>query len=141
MSDDIQPADRAYRLRVIIILAIALLLALLAWHFTQRWLQAHALLLSPHEAARQLRFWTGVLATLCGFCLLALAVHAWRRSQRAAREQRWPLSGVRVVRSVRIRRGDAVMPIVRMLRMATAMLVIVAAAAIGVGWQLHHALP
>ena len=118
MSEEIQRADPAYRRRTLRLFAAALALAIIALLCAQHWMQSHAIVGSPREAAVQIRQWIGITATLCGFCLLALAGHAWWLSSRAQREARWPLASTRVMRDTRVRRGEAVAPIVRWLRIA-----------------------
>lgn len=139
MSEEIQRADPTYRRRTLRLLGAAVVLALVALVCAQRWMQAHAIVGSPREAALQIRQWIGITATLCGFCLLALAGHAWWLSSRARREARWPLAGARVMRDTRVRRGTSVESIVRWLRIATLVLVALAALAIAAGWQIRSA--
>lgn len=139
MSEDIQRADPAYRRRTLWLLAGAIVLAVVVLVGAQRWMQAHAIVGAPREAAMQIRQWIGITMTLCGFCLLALAGHAWWLSSRALRGARWPLAGARVMRDTRVRRGDAVAPIVRWLRVATLAFVALAALAIAAGWQIRSA--
>lgn len=137
MSEDIQRADPAYRRRTLRLLGIAVVLAIVVLVCAQRWMQAHAIVGSPREAAMQIRQWIGITATLCGFCLLALAGHAGWLSSRARREARWPLAAARVMRDTRVRRGEGVAPIIRWLRITTLVLVALAALAIVVGWQIR----
>ena len=139
MSEEIQRTDPVYRRRTLRLLAAAIVLAIIALVCAQRWMLAHAIVGAPREAAMQIRQWIGITATLCGFCLLALAGHAWWLSSRAQREARWPLASARVMRDTRVRRGNAVAPIVRWLRIATLILVALAALAIAAGWQIRSA--
>lgn len=139
MSEDIQRADPAYRRRTLQLLAGAVVLAIIVLVGAQRWMQAHAIVGAPREAAMQIRQWIGITMTLCGFCLLALAGHAWWLSSRAQRDARWPLAGARVMRDTRVRRGDAVAPIVRWLRVAALVFVVLAALAIAAGWHIRGA--
>jgi len=139
MSEEIQRADPAYRRRTLLLLVVAVVLALAVLAGAQRWMQAHAIVGSPRDAALQIRQWIGITATLCGFCLLALAGHAWWLSSRAQRDARWPLASARVMRDTRVRRGVAVAPIVRWLRIAAVILIVLAALAIAAGWQIRSA--
>lgn len=137
MSDDIQHADRGYRRRTLLVLAAATLLALLGLAFVQQWLYAQAVLATPDEAARLLRRWIGASTVLAGAALLVLGGHAWRQSRRALRAGRWPLPQTRVMRDTRVRRGAAVAAIVRWLRVAAMLCVVLAIAAIAIGWRIH----
>ncbi|KAB2900613.1 MAG: hypothetical protein F9K31_04465 [Dokdonella sp.] len=137
MNDDIQRADPAYRRRTLLLLVLAAVVAAIALAFTQRWLYAQALVADPAVAARQLRAWIGMSTLLAGASLLVLAVHAWRQSRRAVRAARWPVPGVRVIRDTRVRRGAAVAPIVRWLRVCAMLCVVLAIAAIAIGWRIR----
>jgi len=139
MSEDIQRADPAYRRRTLRLLGASVVVAIVALVYAQHWMQAHAIVGAPREAAMQIRQWIGITATLCGFCLLALAGHAWWLSSRAQREARWPLASARVMRDTRVRRGAAVVPIVRWLRIATLVFIAFATLAIVAGWHIRSA--
>ena len=103
----------------------------------QQWLYAQAVLATPDEAARLLRRWIGASTVLAGVALLVLGGHAWLQSRRALRAGRWPLPQARVLRDTQIRRGAAVAAIVRWLRVGAMLCVVLAVAAIAIGWRIR----
>ena len=137
MSGDIQRADPAYRRRTLLLLALSAVAAGVGLYLMQRWLYAQAVLATPDAAAHQLRAWIGASTMLAGVSLLVLGAHAWRQSLRALRAGRWPLPTARVIRDTPVRRGAAMVALVRWLRVSAMLCVVPAIAAIAIGWRIR----
>src|SRR5689334_14274500 len=107
MTTEIQRADVRLRRTTVVVLALAVLAAATLVFFAQRWLTERAIAASTEALVVQMRHWIGIAAALSAACLLALAVHALRRARAAAAQQRWPVTGARVLRDTPVRKGEA----------------------------------
>jgi hypothetical protein len=129
MDTEIQRADRHLRRRTSIVLVAAAIAAIATLAAATHWMHAHAFATDPRQLIVEMRRWLAAVAFGCAACVFALAFHAWSRARRASAERRWPLQAARLLRDARIRRGDEVLPVVRMLNLVAAMLTLVGIAA------------
>ncbi|RYD16713.1 MAG: hypothetical protein EOP90_01690 [Lysobacteraceae bacterium] len=136
MDNGIQPADLRLRRITGIVLALATLLALVLVVAFHRWLSDFSTTLPPALLIKQLRSWIGASAIASGACLLVLGGFALLRARAAAAQQRWPVSGARVLRDTRVRQGAEALRVARMLNIIALMLVAFGIAAAVVAWRL-----
>lgn len=136
MDNGIQPADLRLRRITAIVLALATVLALVLVIAFHHWLSDFSTTLPPAQLVEQLRAWIGASAIASGACLLVLGAAAALRARTAAAQQRWPVSGARVLRDTRVRHGEAALRVVRMLTIVSLLLVAFGVAALVVAWRL-----
>ncbi len=136
MDNGIQPADLRLRRITAIVLALATVLALVLVIAFHHWLSDFSTTLPPAQLVEQLRAWIGASAIASGACLLVLGAAAALRARAAAAQQRWPVSGARVLRDTRVRHGEAALRVVRMLTIVSLLLVAFGVAALVVAWRL-----
>lgn len=129
MDTEIQRADPRLRRRTWVVLAVAALAAAAIFAVATHWMTAHAYATDPQLLIVEMRRWIAAVALGCSACVLALAAYAWSRARRASAEGRWPLQAARLLRDARIRRGDEVRAVVRMLDLVAGMLLLFGIAA------------
>ncbi len=141
MDPQLHPADRGLRRISAVVLVLAMLAAAAAVLFARDWMIARALATTPELFIVQMRQWIGIIAVACGICLIALAAYAWRKAQRATIEKRWPLERARVLFDARVRRGEQLASIVRMLRLLAMLALVFAIGTLVLGWRLLVQIP
>jgi len=104
---DVQPADLAYRRRVVrTLIAVALLLVIIFVAF-QFWIRGAADTGDIQQLATRfarIRFTCG---TLIAICVAAIGVHLLLRGKHIVAERRFPPRDVRSVRATTVREGEA----------------------------------
>jgi len=136
MEPTIHPADRGLRRTTAVVLVVAAIGAIAVLALVREWMFARAVASTPEQFVVQMRQWIGLVAAGSGACLAVLAAYAVFKARRAAFERRWPLERSRVLVDTPVRRGDAVVPVVRMLRLVAAITFAFAIGMFAVAWRL-----
>ena len=98
MGIEIQRADIRLRRLTVVVFMLAALGAVVVVLLASQWMIEQAIVSTPEQLVSRMRQWLGAVSIACGLCLLALAMHAWRRGRAASAERRWPLANARVLR-------------------------------------------
>ena len=104
---EIQPADLAYRRRVVRTLVAVAILLLGLFVVFQLWLWRISSGLSPVQSAQWIVRMQLACATLVALCLGVLGAHLFARGSRIVRDRRFPPNGARAVRAMAVREGSA----------------------------------
>ena len=139
MGIEIHRADIRLRRLTVVVFMLAALGAVVVVLLASQWMIEQAIVSTPEQLVSRMRQWLGAVSIACGLCLLALAMHAWRRGRAASAERRWPLANARVLRDTPVRHGEAALRIARLLNLVSLMLLVFAVATMALSWRLFVA--
>jgi hypothetical protein len=81
MGIEIQRADIRLRRLTVVVFMLAALGAVVVVLLARQWMIEQAIVSTPEQLVSRMRQWLGAVSIACGLCLLALAMHAWRRGR------------------------------------------------------------
>ena len=131
---DVQPADLAYRRRVVRTLVAVAMLLLIVFVAFQFWLRHTVAQLDPNAVAAKLRLMQLTCTMLIAVCVAALGAHLLLRGNLIINERRFPPHDVRAVRAVPVREGDAAVRIGRLSQILGLAVLVGAVLVAAAGW-------
>jgi hypothetical protein len=135
---DMQRADPKLRVTAVAVVIVALVLGVVLWFVSQRWLAG---LKHLPTAAAQAQLLTAFAWTFGSGCvaIIWLAVSLWRSGTNVRRAAQWPLPGSRVVRDTPIARGSAAVARGRFMQIVGVVLFLLSTCVAVVAWRLYYA--
>ena len=136
---EMQRADPKLRRALALAIVAALLAGGFGWWWLQHWLDGLAGLPVAAAKGRLLVALAGCLALLC-VSIVALSIYFWRLGGQVVAQGQFPLPGARVVRDVRMVRGEAARRYGRGLQFFGAALAVACLCGAVLAWRAYEAL-
>jgi len=131
---DVQPADPAYRRRVVRTLIAVALLLLIVFVAFQFWLRHAVAQLDVSAMTAKLRLMQWTCTMLIAVCVAALGTHLLLRGNLIVSERRFPPHDVRAVRAVPVREGEAAVRVGRVSQILGLVAMVVAVLVASAAW-------
>ena len=139
MAVEMHSADPKLRRALALAVVAAIVAAALGWWWLQQWLDSLAGLPVEAAKARLLIALASCLGLLC-VSVLALSAYFWRLGAQVVSQGQFPLPGARVVRDMRMVRGEAARRYGRGLQFFGVALLIASACSAILAWNAYQAL-
>ena len=138
---DIQPADpRARRWTIALLLVMCVLLVPLLWWLNSNMAFLESWIAHPEDAAERATLAIVVLVASGVLLLLVVAGYVNNLANSILSTERYPPPDKKIIRDTRIRRGDAARRIGKFLKVYVAVILLLIAVLIIVGWQIMRTI-